>query len=261
MTPSSSDIPACGTLYGVGLGPGDPELITVKAARIIERTRVLAVPVKARDAASFARAIAGDRITPQHEVLALTFPMRSDPDVLRPHWEKAASTVLSRLEDGEDVAFLCEGDPFTFGTFVHVFRQVVRTRPEVPVEVVPGVTAYNAAAARTLTPLATGDDRICVLPATYGVDMVDAMLEKFDTVVLLKVKPVIDELVDLLDKKGLTSHAVFIHRVGTDDEQVVTEVGSLKGKKLDYLSLMLARNPHRLKEPVLRGCKPRGGNP
>ncbi len=244
-----------GTLYGVGLGPGDPELITQKAARIIRHTNVLAVPVKTPGAPSFARAICADSIGPHHQVEELTFPMRSDPAVLQPHWEKAAATLAGHLTRGHDVAFLCEGDPFTFGTFVHVFREVTKVLPDVSVEVVPGVTAYNAAAARTLTPLASGDDRVAILPATYGVDIVEEMLDRFDTVVLLKVKPVMDQLIDRLEKNGLAGQAVFVNKVGTDQEQVVTDITCLRGEKLEYLSLVLARNPHRIKEPVLRGCR------
>lgn len=251
--------PPSGTLLGVGLGPGDPALITLKAADAVARTRVLAVPVKARGAESFARRIVAGRITPAHTVLELVFPMRSDPEVLRPHWQRAAQTILTHLDRGEDVAFLCEGDPFTFGTFIYVFREVARLRPHAPVEVIPGVSAYHAAACRTLTPLAAGDDRLCVLPATYGVEVVETMLERFDTVVLLKVKPVMDALLDLLARTGLTGHAVFVNKVGTDEEAVVTDVASLRGRKLDYLSLMLVRNPARAKEPVLRGCRPKVG--
>lgn len=246
-----------GTLFGVGLGPGDPALLTLKAADAVARTRVLAVPVKARGAESFARRIVAERITPDHTVLELVFPMRSDPEVLRPHWERAAVELLAHLDQGHDVAFLCEGDPFTFGTFIYVFREVARLRPHTPIEVIPGVSAYHAAACRSLTPLAAGDDRLCVLPATYGVEVVEAMLERFDTVVLLKVKPVMDQLLDLLARAGLERHAVFVNKVGTDEEAVVADVATLRGQRLDYLSLMLVRNPERVKEPVQRGCRPK----
>ncbi len=246
-----------GTLFGVGLGPGDPALLTLKAADTVARTRVLAVPVKAVGAESYALGIVADRITPDHTVLELTFPMRSDPKVLKPHWQTAARRVLAYLDRGEDVAFLCEGDPFTFGTFIYVFREVSALRPSVPIEVIPGVSAYHAAASRTLTPLAAGDDRIAVLPATYGVAIVETMLKQFDTVVLLKVKPVIDDLLDLLERADLAHHAVFVNKVGTDQEAVVDDVTRLRGQKLDYLSLMLVRNPDRIKEPVLRGCRPK----
>jgi precorrin-2/cobalt-factor-2 C20-methyltransferase len=235
--------------------------MTFKAARVVERVRVLAVPVKAPGAESFAAGIARDHLRPDHTLLELVFPMRSDPEVLRPHWERAAARLTEHLLEGRDVAFLCEGDPFTYGTFIHVFGRIAQDHPEVPVEVVPGVSALNAAAAATLTPLARADDRVAVLPATYGVDVVGPLLERFDTVVLLKVKPVIDPLVDLLDKQGLLPHAVFVSRVGTAQEEIVRDVASLKGRKLEYLSLVLVRNPDRVKEPVIRGCRPKGPTP
>jgi len=250
--------PAPGTLYGVGLGPGDPELMTLKAARVIARVPVLAVPVKSPGAESFARGIARDHIRADHTLLELVFPMRSDPEVLRPHWERAAGALAAHLLAGRDAAFLCEGDPFTYGTFVHVFTQITRDHPHVPVRVVPGVSAYHAAAAATLTPLADTDDRVAVLPATYGVEVVEQVLERFDTVVLLKVKPVMDALLDLLERKGLTPHAVFVNRVGAEGEELVRDVATLRGRKLEYLSLLLVKNPHRAREPVLKGCRPKG---
>ena len=250
-----------GTLYGVGLGPGDPDLMTIKAGRVVADTLVVAVPVKAEGAASFARAIVADRLTPEHRVLELVFPMRSDPDYLRPYWERAAAALSAHLDQGRDVAFLCEGDPFTFGTFIHVFRELVRARPGQPVEVIPGVTAYNAAAARTLTPLAAADDRVAVVPATYGVEVVDAILDRFDSVVLLKVKPVMDALIDLFERRKLLDHAVFVNKVGTAEESVIRDLTSLRGQRLDYLSLVLVQNPHRTKEPVIRGCRAKAGTP
>lgn len=257
-TPST---PPPGTLYGVGLGPGDPELMTFKAAGVVARVDVLAVPVKAKGADSFAGAIVRGHLRPGHTVLELVFPMRSDPEVLRPHWERGAARLAEHLLHGRDVAFLCEGDPFTYGTFIHIFGQIARDHPDVPVEVVPGVSAFHAAAAATLTPLAAADDRVAVLPATYGVDVVGPLLERFDTVVLLKVKPVMDALVDLLDKQGLLPHAVFVSQVGTEREEIVHDLTTLRGRKLEYLSLVLVRNPGRVKEPVLRGCRPKGPTP
>jgi precorrin-2/cobalt-factor-2 C20-methyltransferase len=250
--------PVPGTLYGVGLGPGDPELMTLKAARVVGRVKVLAVPVKAEGAESFARSIVADHLRPDHTVLELVFPMRSDPDFLRPYWERAAERLAEHLKAGRDAAFLCEGDPFTYGTFVHVFTHLTRAHPELPVQVVPGVSAYHAAAAAVLTPLAATDDRVAVLPATYGVDVVAQVLARFDTVVLLKVKPVMDALLDLLERKGLTPHAVFVNRVGAEGEELVRDVATLRGRKLEYLSLLLVKNPHRAREPVLKGCRPKG---
>jgi precorrin-2/cobalt-factor-2 C20-methyltransferase len=250
-----------GTLFGVGLGPGAPDLVTPRASGVIARCKVLAVPVKAKGAESFARAIARAHIRPDHTVLELIFPMRSDPEVLRPHWERAALRLGEHLAAGRDAAFLCEGDPLTYGTFVHVLGAVAKAFPDVPVQVVPGVSAYHAAAALTRTPLAAADDRVAILPAAYGVQEVEAMLERFDTVVLLKPKPIMDPLVDLLEKRGLLPHAVFVSKVGTPEEEVERDLRKLRGRHLEYLSLLIVRNPHRVKEPVLRGCRPKAGPP
>ncbi len=158
-------------LYGVGVGPGAPDLLTFRAQRVLRESQVLVLP-RANDhtgsmAWRIARSVVGE--VPGQERLFLTFPMRKDPDLLRPAWDRAFAEIGARLERGLTVAFVTEGDPSVYSTFIYLAREAPRRWPGVPVEVVPGVTSVTAVPAVTGVPLADGLERIAIVPANYGV--------------------------------------------------------------------------------------------
>ena len=244
-----------GTLYGVSLGPGDPGLITRRAWELLQRDTLWTYPVRGARSDSFALDIALRAGLQPRRAQALVFPMTHDPEKLARHWFGAAETVLEPLGRGEEVLFLVEGDASTYATFGHLARTVNGLDSEVRVETVPGVPSFNAAAARLSVPLAETDDTLAVVPAGYGVAMIDRLLADFDTLVLLKVKPVLDDLLDLLEKRGLLAHSAFIERAGTPDERRVSDVASLRGETVNYLSLVLVRNPGRNRPSLPPGCR------
>ncbi|MCL5264609.1 MAG: precorrin-2 C(20)-methyltransferase [Chloroflexi bacterium] len=231
-----------GRFYGVGVGPGDPELLTLKGARVLRECSVVVVPKKGSHDASYAYSIVRDLIdTGRQELLDLVFPMKKDLDQLVSYWEEAVDEIHRRLIDGKDCVFLTEGDPFFYGTFIYIYRILRERHPEVEMEVVPGVTSLNASAARSCLPLVNGDDRLAVLPATYEGESLRKALQEFDAVVLLKVNSVFDKVLDLLEELGLAEKAVFVKKCTAHDEEIVRDVRSLRGKKLDYLSLLIVR--------------------
>ena len=232
-----------GTLYGLSLGPGDPGLITRRAWEILQGEAIWAYPVRRKGEESYALGIvqrAG--LAVPESALALPFPMISDAETLARHWLDAAQQVLQALNAGHDVGFLVEGDASTYATFGHLARTVTALDAGVRIETIAGVSSYQAAAARFSLPLAEVDESIAIFPATYGVAAIEDMLERFDTLVLLKVSPVLDELIDLLDRRNLLAAARFIEKAGAPEERVVHGVASLRGLKVNYLSLMLVRN-------------------
>jgi precorrin-2/cobalt-factor-2 C20-methyltransferase len=125
------------------------------------------------------------------------------------------------------------------------------------VETIPGVSSFAAAAASTGTTLAEEDETFAVIPAAYGVEVINHLLDEFDTLALLKVKPLVDEIIDLLEERELLATSVFIEKVGSPEERVVRDVASLKGAKVNYLSLMLVQNPKRVRGELRRGCRKR----
>lgn len=245
-----------GRLIGVSLGPGDPGLMTRRAWALLERRdTVWTYPARSTKTPSYAFDIvlrSGIALPAQHQ--ALLFPMTHDEVKLLRHWHRAAEVVLPVLQAGQDVLFLVEGDASTYATFGHLARTVRAIDERVAVDVVPGVNSFTAASATLGQPLAEQDDTVAIVPAAYGVGAVDRLLHDFDTLVLLKVKPLMDELIDWLEQRGLLRHAQFIERCGAPDERVVTDLPSLRGQKVSYLSLIIVRNPHRVRGERIKGC-------
>ncbi len=238
-----------GKLIGASLGPGDPELITRRAWSALQSCARWLYPVKKAEESSYALSIVerGGLAVPA-DAEELVFPMTRDADILTRAWARAAERT---------VELLAEGDASTFATFGHLARVVRERVPEIEVETIPGVSSFAAAAAATGTTLAEEDETLAVIPANYGVTVIDHLLDEFDTLVLMKVKPQVDEVIELLERRDLLATSCFIEKVGAPDERVVREVAGLKGEKVNYLSLMLVQNPKRVRGELRRGCRKR----
>ena len=260
MTPAAAapTTPSLGRLIGVSLGPGDPGLITRAAWAQLQRTdAVWTYPARSTKTPSYAFDIvqrAG--LTPPAQHQTLLFPMTHDGDKLARAWLRAAQTVLPWLLAGQDVLFLVEGDASTYATFGHLARTVQALEPHTTTQVIAGVNAFTAACAARNLPLAEQDDTIAIVPAAYGVSAVDRLLTDFDTLVLMKVKPLMDDLIDWLTRRDLLPHTQFIERVGAPDERSINGVDlpALRGTKVSYLSLMVVKNPHRIRGERIKGC-------
>ncbi len=245
-----------GTLYGLSLGPGDPGLITRRAWELLHSDALWSYPVRKKGGESYALAIVERaELTIPASATPLHFPMTHDAGILAKYWLAAAQTVLEIMESGRDVVFLVEGDASTYSTFGHLARTVTALDATVRIETIPGVSSYHAAAAHFGMPLADTDDAVAIIPAAYGINTIETLLNEFDTLVLLKVKPLLDDVLDLLERKGLLQHARFIEKVGAPEERTVTDVSTLRNTKVNYLSLMLVRNPNRVRGELIRGCR------
>ncbi|MFB5674821.1 precorrin-2 C(20)-methyltransferase [Paenibacillus terreus] len=229
-----------GTLYGVGVGPGDPELITVKAYRLIRECAVVAYPRKRMGGKSYAHEIVELYVNPaEKEMLGLVFPMTKDPAVLEREWNKTAAACWEALSQGKDVAFVTEGDPNLYSTFIHLARLMKELHPEVPVVSVPGISSVLGAAAALGTPLADGDQQVGIIPATDDREAMRRAIENHDTVVFIKVAKVLDLILDVLDELGLGGRASVITKVTSPYEMVWQDARTLRGQELEYLSLMV----------------------
>ena len=246
-----------GCLFGVSLGPGDPGLITRRAWELLQRPdTVWTYPIRSLRTESYALDIvlrAGLTLPAQHQ--SLLFPMTHDAEKLARHWLKAAQTVKELLATGQDVLFLVEGDASTYASFCYLARVLRELDAEARIEIVAGVNSFNAACAHLQIPLSEQDDTIAIVPAAYGIETVEKMLDEFDTLVLMKVKPLLDGLIDLLERRGLLAHSRFIEKAGSPVERVVEDVQSLRGTKVNYLSLLLVKNPNRPRGEMIRGCR------
>ena len=232
-------------VYAVGVGPGDPELLTRKAERIIRESRVICAPTGNPDAASYALHIIEPFLDrDRQEVVSQVFPMRRDQTGLDEFWERAADQVAAHVRADRDVAFITIGDPGLYSTFLYLYRIFRERYPDIEIEIVPGVSSINAAAAAAGVPLGMGAERIAILPATYEAEELRRTISEFDTVILMKVHRVFDQVYEILKESGMERSAVFVRRVGSRRQEVVTDLASLVGKELDYLSMLIVtRNP------------------
>lgn len=205
-----------GTLFGVGLGPGDPGLITLRAARLIEGAEVVAYPALA-GAPSLARAIAADLIPAGCREIAMQVPMTTERAPAQVAYDAAAAEIAAELDTGRDVVCLCEGDPFFYGSFMYLHA---RLAPRFAVEVVPGVTSLTACAARAGRPLAARNERVTVLPGPLPESELRARIEGAESVAVMKVGRHLPKIRAVIDRLGLTDRAVYVERATLGDERV-----------------------------------------
>jgi precorrin-2/cobalt-factor-2 C20-methyltransferase len=206
-----------GTLLGIGVGPGAPDLLTLRAARLIGDARVVAYPALA-GAPSMARAIASAHIRADAEEIVVDLPMTDAREPAQAAYDRGAARIAERLAQGLDVACLCEGDPMFYGSFMYL---LARLGPRFPVEVVPGVTSVAAAAALARLPLGARAGRIAVLPAPLPDEGLRAGIEAHEAVALLKLGRHFPRVRALLEGMGLEARATYVARATLPGEQVL----------------------------------------
>lgn len=222
-----------GTLYGVGLGPGDPGLITLRAAELIRSARVIAYPALA-GAESFARSIAAELIPDDAMEIVMDVPMTQAREPAQAAYDDGAAQIGAALDRGEDVVCLCEGDPFFYGSFMYLFA---RLRDTYDVQVVPGVTSLTACAARAGMPLAARNERVTVLPGPLPDDELTARIGGAESVAILKVGRHLPRIRAVIDGLGLLRQATYVERATLPDERVCPLAEA--PEKAPYFSMIL----------------------
>lgn len=230
-----------GKFYGIGVGPGDPELLTFKAFRVLERVDVLCVPKSSADKDSLALAVVEKALLRKYDLLELHFPMSKDPGVLRDSWNEAGEAVAGQVRAGRLVVFVTIGDPMLYSTYGYVLRYLKEYHSDLEVETIPGVTAFSACASFTGAPLVEGDETLAVVPAAYDLERLKQALDNFDNVVVMKVNRRFPEVLALLKELGLADKAVYINRCGYEDQYYTRDLDSLLDSRLDYMSLLIVR--------------------
>ncbi|MEM9910281.1 MAG: precorrin-2 C(20)-methyltransferase, partial [Pseudomonadota bacterium] len=195
-----------GILYGVGVGPGDPDLITLRAHKLIESARVVAYPAL-EGAPSFARSIAAAFIPPGAREIVIDVPMTTERAPAQAAYDKGAEEIRCALDQGLDVVCLCEGDPFFYGSFMYLFA---RLRESVQVEVIPGVSSVTACAARAGLPLAARNERLTILPGPLPEKELRSRIDGAESVAIMKVGRHLTKIRNVLAELGLAEHAVYI---------------------------------------------------
>jgi precorrin-2/cobalt-factor-2 C20-methyltransferase len=232
--------PKTGTLYGIGVGPGDPELITLKALKALNRVPHIFASCSTKNSYSLALSIVRCHLNGAG-IEHLPFPMTKDPQVLQEAWEQNARRVLEVLDAGSDAAFVTLGDPLTYSTFGYLLKTLKRLHPEVRIVTIPGITSYSAAAALTHIPLAEGEESFYLVSGALGAAKLKEVIDKSDNIVMLKTYRHFDEIYRALEEMDLLDQATCISRCGLEGETVVEHLRDLKGREMPYLSMIIIK--------------------
>jgi precorrin-2/cobalt-factor-2 C20-methyltransferase len=232
-----------GTLYGIGVGPGDPDLITVKGAKILSECAHVFVPKASEDGQSVALSIARQHISSEAQIHEIVFPMTTDRSKLAERWEESARVIAGILETGSDACFLTLGDAFLYSTYIYMLRALRRRLPDVRVVTIPGITAFSAAAAIAEFPVGEAKEPVTIVPTADDLEDVRRALAAGGTVVLMKIGKRLGGILDVLESAGALGRSVFVAHAGMDSQRIVTDLRELRGAEADtgYLSIILVR--------------------
>lgn len=242
------EINKAGTLYGIGIGPGDPELLTVKGARVLKEVDWVVAPKASIKSSSLAADIIHS-LVPEEKISTIVFPMTKDKQTLEKHWRGAAMQVSDKLASGKNVAFVTIGDPSVYSTYSYLVRYLREKNSAISIKTIPGISIINATAALFSEALVEGNERFAVMPLPGDLSEIEKFTDAFDTLVLLKINKRLEELVAYLEKKKLTSNAYFVHRLGHKNEFTASALVNLKGlaEEIGYFSTMIIRIPRERK--------------
>ncbi len=236
-----------GKLYGVSLGPGAEDLMTIRAFNCLKTVDCIAIPRKDEETPSVAWMTAENIIgeVEGQEKLFLDFPMTKNPETLKPAWDIAFKEIRQRLMAGQDVAFITVGDAFIYSTFIYLYNHARKIWPDVEIEVIPGVSSITAVPTVAGIPVADGQQRVAIIPASYNIEDLRTIFKMFDTVILMKVSNVINQIVEALEAENLIDHAVYVAKATMDGEKIVRDLRTIKEKRCIYFSMVIVSRNDR----------------
>ncbi|MDR4504349.1 MAG: precorrin-2 C(20)-methyltransferase [Candidatus Scalindua sp.] len=236
-----------GILYGVGLGPGAADLMTLRALDCLRKVDCIILPRKDEKSTSVSWVIAEETVgsVQGQERLFLSFPMSRDPKITTCAWNIAVKEIKDRIFAGKSVAFISVGDPFIYSSFIYLYEHAQKSWPEIEIKVIPGVSSITAAPIAAGIPVADGQEKIAIIPAAYNKDDLRTIIRMFDTIILMKASPVITEIVEVIESEGLLDRSVYVANATMDKEQIVTDMRTIKGKRGIYFSMVvIAKKNH-----------------
>jgi precorrin-2/cobalt-factor-2 C20-methyltransferase len=238
-----------GKFIGIGVGPGDPELITVKAVKALKMVDVVSVPKAHADTPSIAlgmvKHILEERKKPP-EVLELVFPMTKNELEVKRLWAKNAGIVAEKVESGKVIAFITLGDPMFYSTFIYLFQSLRQKYPEVKLEIIPGVTSLTACAASAKIPLAEKEEVIAIIPSDLDYKLIEETAKHADTLVFMKCAHRFKDLVPILERSSFTKNSTIalVRRCTMPEEKVIVgKLGDVQSWEIpeDYFSMAIVK--------------------
>lgn len=236
------------TLYCVGCGPGDPDLLTLKAINIIKNAEVIYTPTARENKPSVALSIVEKFLAEKTEIRQLVFPMVKDYEKLREHWKTNAKEIADAVRNGKKAVYLTVGDPSLYSTWIYIHREMCKNYRDIEIEIVPGITSIFSFSAEIKTPIGEGEEIIGIIPACYNLDRLKIAAECCDTLVFLKDGRYFNNVIDILMESSFPEDSdVFIAQdVSTDNETLqkrkLVDVAKNKNENNDkYFSIMIAK--------------------
>ncbi len=232
--------------YGVGVGPGDPELITLKALKVLKEADIIFAPKSKIKTDSLAREIVEKALGEENskDIFEIEFPMTNNKEDLRKRYLMAAEIILQKIKEGRHAVYLTIGDPLLYSTYIYLISALKEISPGLEIETIPGVSAYSAVAAKFNYSLAEKDEKICICPVPNDIGDLREIIKKNDTVVIMKVAKRLQEVIELLHEMNLLQNTVFGSRVGQKGERLINgmKMPFVVSEKEGYLSTIIVRN-------------------
>ncbi len=231
-----------GTLYGISIGTGDHELITLKGLRLLQQASVVAFPQGKNDQEGLAESIIKIYLQANQEKLPLYFPYVTDASILNKAWEEAALKVWEYLKMGKDVAFACEGDVSFYSTFTYLAHTLQKLQPDLNIERIPGVSSPMVAASALGLPLTIQHQKLVVLPAIYTIKELEEVLNWAEVIVLLKVSSVYTQVWKVLQKNNLFKSAWIVEKASFSEQVIYKNLQDFPTLNLSYFSVLIIHN-------------------
>jgi precorrin-2/cobalt-factor-2 C20-methyltransferase len=236
--PGTPALKTRGTLYGVGVGPGAPDLLTLRAVGVLSSVRVILAAASPKNDDSLALSIASPHLPEDIEIVRLDFPMTRNQTLLHAAWRRNARTVLDILMQGGNAAFLTLGDPLIYSTFGYLYRTLLDLDPEVDIRIVPGITSFQEAAAKSGAVLCEGNENLAIISGINGLEKLDNLLSMTESAVILKTYKNAQTIRAAVEACAKDVEPVFATRIGLEGESIIRDVSRIP-EKPHYLSLLL----------------------
>lgn len=238
-------------LFCVGCGPGDPELLTIRALNLITEADVIFVPTSKLDKPSIALSIVAKYIKETTKIINLVFPMVKDKDALKDYWKKNTLEISQMVRTGKKTLYLTVGDPSLYSTWIYIHRELKKNHKDIEIEIIPGITSIFAFAAESKISLVEGNEHLSIVPACYDLNKVKNTVKSSDTIVFLKDGRYFDNVIEMLPDAGFgeESQIAIAQDVSTKENILeIKHLKDLKGKKQPsqkYFSIMVVKRNDR----------------
>ncbi|MFW6269183.1 MAG: precorrin-2 C(20)-methyltransferase [Bacillota bacterium] len=231
-----------GKLYGVGVGPGDADLLTLKAVEVLEKVDYICAPQTGKKEDSLALKIVQENINCKDKVMKLNFPMIYSKNDLNYARDVAALKIRKKLAKGKDLAFITIGDPLLYSTYIYILTRLNNGEFDFSIQTIPGITSFSACMASCNLPLAKNNENIAILPDVKDEEMLENTLKNFSNTIIMKLSKNFDKVYKILNRLQLKENTIMASRCGHKEEAYVEDIDNLSDKDIDYLSLFITKN-------------------